>query len=694
MRARLWVVALASSAMVMAAGCGAHPDFVGAARCASCHAREYAAWKGSQHALAMQDAKPGAILARFDGSRLSLDGVVSTFFRRDNHYVVNTQGSDGANHDFSVRYTFGVYPLQQYVVELSRGRMQALPLAWDSRPATQGGQRWFSLDSGYHSAPGDEPHWTGRYPNWNHMCADCHSTAVRKNYIAATDSFHTVWSEIDVACEACHGPGGRHADWARYPAWARRLVWRDDGIVNRLRERAGVRWTLAPGTTTAYRSAARATDHEIETCAQCHARRVHIADGYTAGANFHDYYAPQLLVADLYFPDGQQRNEVYTYGSFLQSKMYAAGVTCSDCHEPHSAWPRVAGNALCAQCHSAAVYDRPAHHFHKQGGTGAQCVACHMPDTTYMLIDRRHDHSMRIPRPDLSVSLGVPNACNRCHTDRSASWAAKAVSGWYHHTPAGYQRFAGAFATDERGAVGAADSLGAVANDSTEPAIARASALARLGAHPGAVAIAAARRWVHDPSPLVRHAALQSLEGALPRDRAPIAAPLLSDPVRSVRLEAAWLLAPAADSLGADARTAFAAAATEFVASQRYNGDRADSRLTLGAFYAARGRNDSAAVEFRRAVMLAPHDDQGYLDLAVLAAARGREAEAQQVLRQGLAAIPDDAALWESLGLSLVRAHRVDEGITALARAAALAPADSAIARTYRAVVANAARLR
>ncbi|MGE5102750.1 MAG: multiheme c-type cytochrome, partial [Deltaproteobacteria bacterium] len=255
-----------------------HPSFVGAAKCAECHTTEYAAWRTSQHSVAMQEARPGTVLGRFDSTRFSDAGITSTFLRRGNRYVVNTEGADGRLHDFDIRYTFGVYPLQQYLIELPGGHVQALLLAWDARPAAQGGQRWFSLNPGAVIDHSDEFHWTGRQYNWNYMCADCHSTAVRKGYDARTDQFHTTMSEINVACEACHGPGSAHASWGSYPSWIRGLVWRGDGLPAQLTERTGVRWSIDSITGNAHRNTPRQTDREIETCAQCHARRSHIAD--------------------------------------------------------------------------------------------------------------------------------------------------------------------------------------------------------------------------------------------------------------------------------------------------------------------------------------------------------------------------------------------------------------------------------
>ena len=627
---------------------GAPAGFVGAASCATCHASQYAAWKTSQHSAAMQDAGPSTVLGRFDSTRFGAGGVTSTFLRRGDRYVVRTDSADGKLHDFEVRYTFGVWPLQQYLVEFDRGRIQTLPLAWDARPAAAGGQRWFSLEAGGKTPP--DMHWTGRAWNWNHMCADCHSTGVRKGYDAATDWFRTTWSEITVACEQCHGPGSTHVSRMAYPAWVRRIIWHDTGLPARLIERRNVLWTLDSTARIAQRSAPRTTGREIETCAQCHARRGHITDGYTAGAPWLDYYDPELIVGDLYHPDGQQRAEVYTYGPFLESKMYFAGVTCADCHDPHTAKPRQPGNAVCAQCHRAAAYDTAAHHFHKPASSGAQCVACHMPTTTYMKVDPRHDHSMRVPRPDLSVSIGVPNACGSCHADRGAEWAAAKVRAWYGRTPAGFQRFAGAFAADDRGATEAVDSLAAVANDPSQPAIVRASALVRLGARPGPKSLEAARRWSRDPNAMVRRAALQVLETFPPKERRAIAVPLLVDNTRAVRLEAAWLVAPIAESLRSPAeQRAFANAATEFVASARYNGDRTASRLTLGSFHAFRGQLDSAAAAYRAVLRMDPRSAEAYLLLAEVFRVQGRQAERERTIRDGLRAVPNDRDLLSAL---------------------------------------------
>jgi tetratricopeptide (TPR) repeat protein len=650
-------------------------DFVGSTTCATCHAPQHTAWMASQHALAMQEPRPGTVLGRFDDGTFTFGGVTSTFRRRGDRYVVNTEGPDGKLHDFEVRYTFGVEPIQQYLVALPEGRLQALALAWDTRPAAQGGQRWFSLDSEEGIPPTDEFHWSAWEQNWNYMCADCHSTGVRKAYDAEAHRFETTFEEVNVACEACHGPGSRHTRWAREPAWVRRVAWRDNGLPAQLTERRDAHWVTDSSLPTAYRSAPRRTDREIEVCAQCHSRRVQIAGGYTPGQPFLDFHDPSLLMAGLFHPDGQQQDEVFMYASYLQSRMYHAGVTCSDCHEPHSGSLRHPGNGVCTQCHRAATFDTTAHHFHPTGSAGAACASCHLAPTTYMQIDPRRDHSLRVPRPDLSVAQGVPNACNRCHADRDARWAAAQVRAWYGHTPVGFQRFAGAFAADDSGRLGAADSLLAVADDTTHPVIVRASAVARLARYPASRTREAVASAARHADPLVRRGALYALEAFPLSDRLDVVPPLLSDPVRVNRIQAAWLLAPATDSLPEATRRAFDAAAAELVASHRYNADRSSSRLTLGTFYGQLGHLDSAMAEYRAALRIAPRSVQAWLNLAGIQSVQGREDQAERTLRDAVARTPDEARLHHALGLSLARSGRLEEALAALERAAGLSSA-------------------
>ena len=398
--------------------------FVGSETCAGCHRAEAQLWRGSQHRLAMQHADDKSVLGDFSDTGFDYYGVRSRFFRKDGRFFVETDGPDGKLATFEVKYTFGVDPLQQYLVEFPDGRLQALSIAWDSRPRDKSGQRWFHLYPDEEIKHDDVLHWTRLNQNWNFMCAGCHSTGVRKNYDAATDRFATSFAEISVGCEACHGQGSRHVGWAR----AQQSWWpfgkSEDprkGLLVRFDERRDVVWPIDPGTGNARRNFTPAlVRKEVETCGLCHARRGELSEDWVPGRWLSDTHVVSPLARGLYSADGQMLDEVYNYGSFKQSRMFAAGVTCGDCHEPHGAKLRAPGDGVCLQCHAANKYAAVAHHRHATADPALACASCHMPARTYMVVDERHDHSFRIPRPDLSVKLGTPNACNDCHRDKPA----------------------------------------------------------------------------------------------------------------------------------------------------------------------------------------------------------------------------------------------------------------------------------
>jgi len=657
-------------------------EYVGSAACRDCHADEYQRWASSQHAMAMQVADEQTVLGDFSGVRFRKDGITSEFFRRDGRFMVRTDGPDGRLADFEVRHTFGVYPLQQYLVELDGGRIQALSIAWDARPKDQGGQRWFHLYPNERIPHGDELHWTQRQQNWNFMCSDCHSTGVRKNFDAATGNFATAWAEIVVGCEACHGPGSNHVALARDATEGDAATARG-GLTVTFDERKGVAWVIDPATGNARRSAPRTTSTELDVCAQCHARRGQFSNDYRAGEPFTDHYLPALLSQGLYYADGQQRDEVFNWGSFLSSRMHEKGVTCGDCHDPHGGKLHAPGNAVCAQCHSAARYDAPSHHFHEPGTAGAACASCHMQTATYMVVDPRHDHSFRIPRPDRTVSLGTPNACNQCHADRTAEWAVAEIRRRYPDPKPGFQGFAEAFASADRGDPSATMALVQVAANLEESAIARASAIERLARLPGENAVFAAEAGLKDPSPLVRRSSIAVFEQLPPLQRKAVM-PLLDDPSRIVRMQAARTLAPLADdAFEPVALEAFRKAAAEYVAAERFNADRPEHRTNLGGFLAERGETVAAEAEYQAALKLDPRFVPAWANLADLRRLQGREAEAEAALREGLTRVPDAAALHHSLGLSLVRQQRKDEALRELKRATELEPGNARYRYVY-----------
>jgi predicted CXXCH cytochrome family protein len=640
--------------------------YVGGAACAACHSEQTASWRGSHHDLAMQPADSSTVLGDFDGGEFRAGGVTSTFARSSGAFEVSTDGVDGTLATFAVSHTFGVEPLQQYLVRFPGGRYQPLSLAWDSRPAGVGG-RWFHLhadDDAPAAAADPALHWTQRAQNWNAVCAECHSTNLDKSYDVATDTYATTWTDMDVGCEACHGPGSLH-------------VANPTGVALALARDART-WLFAPDATIAVRVPAQASVAELETCAQCHSRRAQHGEDFRPGASLLvDTFRPALLERDLYHADGQILAEVYEYGSFVQSRMHAAGVTCSDCHEPHGATLRATGDALCAQCHSPARFATAAHHRHSEGSAGAQCVACHMPATTYMVVDPRRDHSFRVPRPDLTVTIETPNACTACHADRTAEWASAAVAEWYPNGRGASFHYGQAIAAARSWAADRTSLLQRVVMDAATPAIVRATGIELLAEQLDEPAIALLRQLLEgsaEREPLVALAAVEALAGAPPSIAMASLQRFLSSPSRAMRMAAARALIPARAQLSDRRRADLDLALAEYRAAQTFNMDRGEGWVNWGAALVALGRTAEAEQAFRAAVARDPGFAPAYVNLADALQRRGVEPDAETLLREALARDAEEPTLHFALALSLVRSGNLDAAIEELRRTVALAP--------------------
>jgi len=670
------------------------PGYVGGDACASCHPAEAAAYRTSDHARAMQVASRATLPADFAGKGLAHGPAAATFsYDGDAPRVRMADGHRGVL-DLPVAYTFGVDPLLQLLVPGERGAFQALPVAWDARARERGGQRWFDVNEGRVRDASDPLHWSGLEQRWNHQCADCHSTNLRKRYSLPDDAYDTQWAELAVSCEACHGPGSRHVAWAEDRASAAPASASAAGLVVDLRPARG-EWTMTDAARGIATWSGDPRGHgEVDACARCHARRRQIVDPTPSGEPFLDTHVPALLEEDLYFADGQIRGEVFEWGSFVQSRMYRAGVTCSDCHDSHSGGLRADGNATCARCHLASRFDAPAHHHHAPDSAGARCVSCHMPSRTYMVVDPRRDHSLRVPRPDLTVAIGTPNPCEGCHAERGARWAADAVAAWAPENPQRPQ-FATALHSGRSGLADAERALATLAVDATQPAMARASALAMLPPYLSARSAPAIAACVRDDEPLMRMAGATAAWALPPEARTPLVLPLLRDRLRAVRIAAAGALAdvPREGWRPAD-RAAFDGALGELVASELCVAERPEAHLNLGSLRARLGERDAAHSELAQALRLSPRFVPALVNEADLLRGEGRDDEAEARLAEALRLEPKEPTALHALGLLRVRQGRRDEALDLLGRAAAAAPDDARLALVHAVAVADSGDVR
>jgi predicted CXXCH cytochrome family protein len=671
--AAAWLTLLAAATGAQAA------SYAGSEACQSCHAVAYEAWKTSHHYQAMLPVSEETVLGDFGDRAFEYGGVRSLFYRRDGRFMVETDNRKGELQDFEIAYTFGFYPLQQYLIAFPDGRLQALNVVWDSRRKEQGGQRWIHLypDPENPVLNDDIVHWTGAFQNWNSRCASCHSTGLEKNYSAASNRYETGWQEINVACEACHGPAVAHVEWA---GGDRRSA--DKGFSFSLADRGAFGPDGESASPTFARLDGKRPATQVETCAACHARRSELAL-QQAGTPFNDLYRLSLVEPGLYHADGQVNDEVYVYGSFLQSKMHAAGVVCTNCHEPHSNKVLFDDNRLCSQCHDSAVFDAPGHHHHQPGSDGAACVNCHMPAKTYMVVDDRRDHGFRVPEPRLSRDLGVPNSCNQCHVDKDPQWAISALDEWGvgKETRA---RHAPVLAAAWSGDAAALSSLFALAGDTGTPAILRASAVVATGRYPSQQTLANLQPLLTADHELVRAAVARSLDWLPPAQRYAVLRDLIGDSSKSVRMAVARQLAGIpAEQLPGESATELLALRAEYQEALRFNADMPEEQMNLGLFLQASGDPVAAEKAYNSALKLSPQYTPALMNLADLYRANGMDKQAEPLLQKAIELAPDQAPQQHAMGLLRVRQGQLEAALPYLQRAARLGPANDRYSYVY-----------
>lgn len=629
--------------------------YVGSEACIDCHKKETEAWQGSHHDMAMRHADAESVLGDFDDHTFTFEGKPNRFYRKGEEYWVNIQGPDGEWHDYKITYTFAWEPLQQYMVEFEDGRVQLIPFAWDSRNKQEGGQRWFHLYPD--TTPKDEFYWTNTGQNWNFMCADCHSTNLEKNYDVTANTYSTTWSEINVGCEACHGPASEHVELAKQAEKSGNTIAsanhygfdRDLGM-------AVKEWVYEEGHSTLQPKEIAMT-HQVQTCAQCHSRRTQLNESADhVKGSFLDKYRLSLITPELYYHDGQIYDEDYVYGSFLQSAMAEKGVTCTNCHDPHTAELKIPEEAVCAQCHIASDYMPENHTFHEANTEASQCTTCHMPETTYMQVDPRRDHSWHVPRPDLSQHINTPNVCTSCHEDETNQWADQKIGEWFPNSKyRNQQHFAVAFYADSIGHRGSPDALAYSAQDSSLSDIIRASALERMGGNTGQNTLVSLARAVKHESDMIRLGAVAGSSGYEFSDRWQILEPLLSDPVLSVRAEAAGALVRHYPEMNPLQRDKIKQPLEDYMAIQRFNADRGFGRTNLANVYRDLGDTDKAIASYQKAIEIEPYFENSYANLADLYRAQGNDKKALETLMAGIEAQPKSSALPYSAGLAWLR---------------------------------------
>jgi predicted CXXCH cytochrome family protein len=617
---------LVTALLMLSGPAVAQPAYVGTGACTECHAEVAQGWATSHHAQAWTLPSEATVLGDFSDVTYEHGGQTTRFLRDGATFLIETEGPDGQPRAYPVVGVAGVYPLQQYLLSPEPGRVQAYDIAWDVNRA-----RWYPVFPGPPPPPGDGFHWTGPYKSWEARCAECHATGYSRNYDAATNSYAPKMAEIGVGCESCHGPGADHVAWAR-----------EGGEVATL------------GLTV---DLGRSQDTEVMQCLACHSRRESMQDGLPMpGTPYHDAFSIALLRQGLYHPDGAILDEVFEGGSFLQSKMYALGVRCSDCHDPHSGALVAEGNAVCTQCHSPAgnpafptlqvkLYDDPSHHFHEAGSEGAQCVSCHTIERAFMGIDLRRDHHFRIPRPDLAAT-GSPDACTDCHQDKDPAWAAAELAARFPDSPhRSAPEYATTFAAARRDPQAKVGALLDIAEWPGGPGIVRATALDMIGAVPDMGAANRVARLLADPDPLVRAAAAGPLRSVPPEDRLTVLEPLLSDPLRSVRQAAAKALLDATPAPGTPAAAALDRARAEWDQALKLRADFPETQLQMAGAALQRRDFPTALAAFERAVALDPQLVDAWVMIIRMNAALGNPGAAQTALQRALAANPGNAAL-------------------------------------------------
>lgn len=641
--------------------------------CVSCHQQQINDWEKSDHAKAMSIADKNTVLAPFAGEEVMHYQQKAKFFKNNNGFKVTVSHGKNIN-TYTVDYTFGHYPLQQYLVQTKQGSYQVLPFAWDSRLKQDGGQRWYHNYQNEEITPQDRLHWQQPLQNWNGMCADCHSDGFKRNYDSDINQFSSTFTNINVGCVSCHGKMDKHDELTTLGADLNKRQNQQT-----ITKKQGA-WLREIGQNTAKWQGEKRENEFMDQCFACHSLRSPLNDGIEPKEAFLDQFTPQLLQAPNYHADGQIKEEVYVYGSFLQSKMYANGVNCLDCHDTHTMKVKVQGNGLCLQCHASEVFAQKQHHQHNQDSEGAQCVNCHMPETRYMGVDDRRDHSFKIPRPDLSKQFDTPNACTTCHEGETIDWALNALITW-QKTPASDRDTRTHYLALQSGHSLSLEQHLAIVADSQLDIMSRASALRLLPQSTQQLSSEQLKPYITHPQNLLRLAAANVAGLIHPGFRAELLAPLLTDKLKAIRVEAARGLVDVyiPEAYVADFNKSYQELDIAYMQSTW----RGEGWLNIGAL--AMAKNDLQGTEqaFKKAIKVDRYYDQAYSNLAEFYRNQGKSSQVVSVLTKGVNTIPASALLNYSFGLHMVRQKDTNKALDWFAKSMVLAPNDPHYAYVY-----------
>ena len=645
--------------------------------CISCHVSQAEYWQQSDHAKAMAVANKQSIVANFNHIEVKHYGQKALFFIENSVYKVSISYDDDSDV-FPIKYTFGHYPLQQYLVETEQGKLQVLPFAWDSRAKEEGGQRWYHNYSHEEVRPEDRLHWRQPLQNWNGMCADCHSDGLERKYNSVNNTFDSQFDNINIGCLSCHGDMSQHTD-LHIKSQSNKISHAGNSTRKVVTQPLDL-WLRNVGEKTAHWQGSKRDNRFMDNCFSCHALRSPLIDGITAGVPFLDQFIPQLPSGPNYFADGQIKEEVYVYGSFLQSKMFKAGVNCLDCHDKHTMKLKVEGNGLCLQCHSAEVFNVKEHHQHKDSSVGAQCVNCHMSQNRYMGVDDRRDHSFKIPRPDLSEKFSTPNACVKCHENQSNQWANKHLFQWHGEPKALAKSKQYLMALN----IGKSISLSQhwhIINDNNLNVVSRASALNMIGFSSPQISANNLSPYLTHHEPLLRLSAATVSVLLTAQQRSELVSPLLNDALKAVRVAAARSLV--STEISANNQSLFTRAFNELLVANEMSSWRGEGRVNQASL--ALEVNDMLGAEklLQETIEIEPYYDAGYINLADLYRSQKRNELVVSVLKKGLKKVPLSGSINYSYGLHLVRQQKFNQAVGYFQKAMQLRPDNAQYAYTY-----------